>query len=236
MYALQIHIEKPKGATKTVKLKHQYLSIGASGKCKLRLRHDGIAQKHAEITVDNDKVMLNPLSGKTTINGEEVKGEVQVKIGDLLRMGKAPLTMTLVLGNELGTPSQSISDLGSYITANDNDDLKGDKEKGGLSNTTKDASDKDSKSQKEKSVDCEESKPSNAKKLKSKAKPSDDEEDSDQKLKTSKNKDSVPIEAKRKNSDEEHDKTKGKVNNKGVGDKSGVDCDVDEKETAKKQA
>jgi len=135
MYALQIQIEKPKGVTKNVKIK-QYLSIGSSGNCKLRLRHDGIARKHAEITMDNDKVMLNPLDGICMINGEEAKEEVQLKVGDLLRMGQAPLTMTLIICNELGTPSQSTSDLGSYITANDNDDLKGDKEKD-PSNATK---------------------------------------------------------------------------------------------------
>jgi rod shape determining protein RodA len=70
--------------------KHPTISIGRARDSDLRLQHEGVLERHAEIVRLADRAYLLRdfgEDGSTYVNGQKVEGELQLHHGDLVRFG-----------------------------------------------------------------------------------------------------------------------------------------------------
>jgi pSer/pThr/pTyr-binding forkhead associated (FHA) protein len=65
------------------------LLIGRDADCHLRPASQAISKKHCAITVTNGKVLISDLGSMngTVVNGEIIKGEVEIRHGDEIKVG-----------------------------------------------------------------------------------------------------------------------------------------------------
>jgi predicted component of type VI protein secretion system len=95
MIRVQLIVVQGKPEGKTIPLSGPVFRIGRNETCHLRPNSELISREHTEITIREDAVVVRDLGSRngTFINGKQLKGEHQLKNGELLQVG--PLTFAV---------------------------------------------------------------------------------------------------------------------------------------------
>ncbi len=96
-----------KSEGKDIKIKKSRFLIGRHEDCHLRPKTDSVSRRHCQIVIDGERAVCSDLGSKngTFINDKPVEGEVELKSGDLLRVGK--MRFELLIDSEVDASSKS---------------------------------------------------------------------------------------------------------------------------------
>lgn len=94
-------------AGKEIKIPLAKFFIGRSEDCHLRAQSDLISRHHCALLIEEGRVVARDLKSRngTLVNGEKIVGDVQLKLGDTLKVG--PLEFTVLIDNGLGGAKKS---------------------------------------------------------------------------------------------------------------------------------
>ncbi len=69
--------------------------VGRSSDCAVHLADNAVSRRHAEVELENDRVILRDLGSMngTYVNGNRLEGETELKPGDQVRIGHANLVL-----------------------------------------------------------------------------------------------------------------------------------------------
>ncbi len=82
------------------------LTVGRSRDCDVSIQEPSISRKHVFLTVGSGRILLQDLgsSNGTFTNAERVRGEAELRHGDMLRLGDAELEVEIEASAARGEP------------------------------------------------------------------------------------------------------------------------------------
>lgn len=88
-----------------IELKEGERTIGRSAEADILIEHETASRKHARIIVEGNRVFIVDLNSRngTFLNGKPVKERVEIKPGDAIALGEAPLSLNQVSPQEART-------------------------------------------------------------------------------------------------------------------------------------
>lgn len=107
MMKVQLIVVQGKPEGKAIPLVAPVFRVGRDATCHLRPSSDQVSRQHAEIVVGEAQVTLKDLGSRngTQLNGRTITGQVQLKSGDLVKVG--PLTFAVSIQGAPATPAPS---------------------------------------------------------------------------------------------------------------------------------
>ncbi|WKX93452.1 hypothetical protein Q1695_011041 [Nippostrongylus brasiliensis] len=95
----------------TIPMQTKVLTIGATGKCDVKVNAKGVHPVHASIEQNPSSGSFwlkdHSLAGRTTVNGHCVHGQVELQNGDLVRVGRAQPFVFEKINMPLGSDHRS---------------------------------------------------------------------------------------------------------------------------------
>ncbi len=88
-----------------IDLKEGERTIGRSAEADILIEHETASRKHAKIIVEGNRVFIADLDSRngTFLNGKPVKEKTEIKPGDAIALGEAPLSLIQVSPQEART-------------------------------------------------------------------------------------------------------------------------------------
>ncbi|MBI3393724.1 MAG: RDD family protein [Nitrospirae bacterium] len=88
-----------------IELREGERTIGRSAEADILIEHETASRKHAKIIVEGNRVFIADLDSRngTFLNGKPVKEKTEVKPGDAIALGEAPLSLIQVSPQEART-------------------------------------------------------------------------------------------------------------------------------------
>lgn len=104
---LKVLVGKSGGKEITVPVKH--FLIGRSEDCHLRPKSDAISRNHCAILTQDDQVLVRDLNSRngTFVNGEKIQGDVPVKSGDHVQIGKLEFEILIKAPTKAPAPAKA---------------------------------------------------------------------------------------------------------------------------------
>lgn len=99
---VKLKVTSGSNAGKEIKIPVAKFFIGRSEDCHLRAQSDLISRHHCAIMIEEGQVTIRDLKSRngTIVNGEKTVGDVQLKLGDKLKVG--PLEFEVLIDHSLG--------------------------------------------------------------------------------------------------------------------------------------
>lgn len=99
---VKLRVLRGSSAGKEIRIPGSTFRIGRGDDCHLRPKSDSISRRHCQITIDADenRVLVKDLGSKngTYINDEKIDGEVELTLGNVLRVGRLEFEVVLEHG------------------------------------------------------------------------------------------------------------------------------------------
>ena len=88
-----------------IELKEGERTIGRSAEADILIEHETASRKHARIIVEGNRVFIADMNSRngTFLNGKPVKEKIEIKPGDAIALGEAPLSLIQVPPQEART-------------------------------------------------------------------------------------------------------------------------------------